>query len=101
MKFLDVYAAAKPLHLLESTGQVTLYMRGGVSVTKRGYENPMLILQTTEFLNAGVGGLVVTLVGYGSKILDRHNFKITPLILIGLTSVAARLLLEELKILKF
>ncbi|RKZ93382.1 MAG: hypothetical protein DRQ40_07715 [Gammaproteobacteria bacterium] len=97
MAFMDVYAVQQPLSRLVSTGCVVLSMKGGVSVVKRQYKDPILIIQTTETLQIGKGGLLVTLVGYSSKILDRQDLRISPLILIGLTATAAGLLLDELK----
>jgi len=97
MDFVDIYSVQQPLSRLASTGSVVLSMKGGVSVVKRRYTDPILIIQTTEFLHIGNGGLLVTLVGYSSKILDRQDLRISPLILVGLTATAAGLLLKELK----
>lgn len=97
MKFLDIYNSTTPLYRLKKEGRVVLKLTGGVSILKRGYNAPLLILQTTESLDIGKGGLLVILVGYGSKLLDTNNLKATPLIMMGLTSVASKLLIDELK----
>jgi len=99
MNFLDVYKASTPLYALQQDGRVVLHITGGVSFIKKSYPDPLLILQTTESLGMGKGGLLATLVGYGSKLLDTRNLKRTPFILMGLTAEAAGLLIEELKIL--
>ena len=96
MKFLDIYRADKPLYALQHSGRVILHVNGGVSMIKKRYPTPLLILQTTESLGVGEGGLLATLVGYGSAMLDTSNFKRTPLIMMGMTAVAAGLLINEL-----
>lgn len=97
MEFLDLYKVSSPLHALKRDGKIVLKVTGGLSFTKRAYTEPLLVLQTTESLGIGTGGLLVTLVGYGSKILDVRNLKRTPLIMMGLSAQAAGLLLKELR----
>jgi len=60
MNFMDIYAVQQPLSRLKDTGCVVLSMKGGVSIVKRQYKDPILIIQTTEILNIGKGGLLVT-----------------------------------------
>lgn len=97
MEFVDIYRASTPLYALQREGKVVLHVKGGVTCVKSTYPDPLLILQTTESLGMGKGGLLATLVGYGSKLLDIRNLKRTPLIMMGMTAVAAGLLIKELK----
>lgn len=94
--FIDTYKASTPLFALQHEGRVVLHITGGVAFVKKAYPEPLLVLQTTESLEMGEGGLLVTLVGYGSKLLDLNDLKRTPLIMMGLTAKAAELLIDEL-----
>jgi len=96
-KFTEIYRGTNPLRVLITEGKVILNVTNGVGYIKKSYPNPLLVIQTSESLGIGRGGLLVTLIGYGSKLLDTNNLKATPLILMGLTSKAAKLLIEELQ----
>ncbi len=75
---------------------MVLRVKGGLAVKKRNYEHPFIILQTTESLDLGKGGIVVTLVGYGSAMMERRKLKLTPLIMMGLNAEASKMLIDEL-----